>query len=310
VLALAIFSPVIIWNWQTGWASFAFQTTRRMAEKAAFSLHALVASAAVMITPTGLADAGVALAACGRSARDDAGEPARRRSRFILAFTLVPLAVFVAFSLRHKVKLEWTGPLWVAVLPAIAAGIIAPGGAVARFARFVHRAWEPTILAMVVLFGAGLHYLVLGLPGIGYPAMMHLVPVGWRDLAGQVDVAVRKVTRETGRPPLVVGLDRYFTSSEFAFYSADPQAALSKAAGVHLFGLTSLMYERWFPAFLQEGRDIVLVGWDAVELMHPVFTWHSGRLGPIERGTLSKNGKVIRDFHHRVLHGYREKPQK
>jgi dolichol-phosphate mannosyltransferase len=170
----------------------------------------------------------------------------------------------------------------------------------------IGRAWEPTILILVLLYGAGLHYLVLGLPGVGYRAPMHLVPVGWRELARQIDGVERKVRQETGAPALVVGMDRYFTSSEYAFYSADPQAALRKVGGVHLFGSTSLMYERWFPAFLQEGRNMILVGWEPEELMHPVFERHGTRMGPIERGVLSRDGKVIRAFHHRVLYGYRE----
>jgi dolichol-phosphate mannosyltransferase len=310
VLALVIFSPVIIWNAQTDWASFAFQTTRRLAEKARFSLHALIGSAAVMVTPTGIAAGLLALVSCGKEVRRDPCMAARRRALFILVFTVVPLSVFIAFSLRHKVKLEWTGPLWIAVLPAIAAAMIAPAGSASRPVRWVHRAWEPTILILLLLYGAGFHYLVLGLPCVGYRAPMHLVPIGWREMARQIDLAEESVKKETGQAALVVGLDRYFTSSEFAFYSADPRAAADKAAGMHLFGMTSLMYERWFPAFLQEGRNVVLVGWTREELMHPVFEWHSTRLGPIERGVLSRDGKPIHDFHHRVLYGYRAEPQK
>ncbi len=54
VLALAIFSPVILWNAQHDWASFAFQTSRRLAEAPRFALHRLLASALVLITPTGV----------------------------------------------------------------------------------------------------------------------------------------------------------------------------------------------------------------------------------------------------------------
>ncbi len=44
LLTLAIFSPVIIWNAQHEWASFAFQTSRRLAEAPRFALHKLIAS--------------------------------------------------------------------------------------------------------------------------------------------------------------------------------------------------------------------------------------------------------------------------
>src|SRR5262249_8173955 len=44
VIALAIFAPVILWNAQHEWASFAFQTSRRLAESPRFALHKLLIS--------------------------------------------------------------------------------------------------------------------------------------------------------------------------------------------------------------------------------------------------------------------------
>jgi len=306
LLGLAIFSPVILWNVRTDWASFSFQTTRRLAEKTRFSLHALLGSAVVMLTPTGFAAAAMALRSGAGSGREEIGASGRRRSLFILIFTLVPLAVFVVFSLRHQVKLEWTGPLWLAALPALAAGLVARAAELpTRMARRIHRAWEPTILALVLLYGAGFHYLVLGLPGVGYTSHTHLVPIGWRDLARQIDIVEERVKRETGVAPLVTGMDRYFTSSEFAFYSRDPWAATEKAAGVHLFGPTALMLERWFPKDQQEGRDIILVAWKPEELIPIITGRYATRLGAVEEGTLTRDGKTIRRFYHQTLYGYR-----
>jgi dolichol-phosphate mannosyltransferase len=306
LLGLAIFSPVIIWNWRTDWASFHFQTTRRLAEKSRFSLHALIASAMVLLTPTGFA---AALFSCRSEIdrlRGEDREPARRRSLFILVFTLVPLAVFTAFSLRHQVKLEWTGPLWMAVLPAVASGVVSLREASgSRIARCIHRAWEPTFVAVVLIYGVGFHYLVLGLPGVGWVKQMHLVPVGWRDLARQIESVERRVEKETHQPVMVTGMDRYFTSSELAFYSSDPQAALRKAAGAHLFGTMSLMYERWFPAHQQEGRNMILVAWNAADLTRREIEQHATRLGPIEEGVVTREGKAVRKFYNRIVYGYR-----
>ena len=60
LLALAIFSPVIVWNARHDWASFAFQTSRRLAEAPRFALHKLIASALILITPTGVLATAVA----------------------------------------------------------------------------------------------------------------------------------------------------------------------------------------------------------------------------------------------------------
>ena len=54
LVALVIFSPVILWNARHDWASFAFQTSQRLAEAPHFSLHKLLLSALALLTPPGL----------------------------------------------------------------------------------------------------------------------------------------------------------------------------------------------------------------------------------------------------------------
>ncbi len=116
LLAVGIFSPVILWNAAHHWASFAFQSAGRLHESRRFALPSLLGSILLLLTPLGVVLAGQSL----RLRRDDVSPEARRRL-FAQVFTLVPLAVFVVFSLTHRVKLNWTGPLWLAVIPPIAA---------------------------------------------------------------------------------------------------------------------------------------------------------------------------------------------
>jgi len=188
LLAFAIFSPVILWNAQHEWASFVFQTSRRLAEAPRFALHKLAASALILITPTGVL--AVAAGLMGGSARGNveanAGGDAARRRLFIGLGVLVPLTVFAFFSLRHEVKLDWTGAPWTAALPLMAAGMISTGAASSGFRAWLRAAWAPTLVTMLLIYGAGLHYLVLGLPGLGYGKHIELVPVGWRELSRQV----------------------------------------------------------------------------------------------------------------------------
>ena len=92
--------------------------------------------------------------------------------------------MFFVFSLRHEVKLDWTGTLWIAAVPALAS---AARDMTAKGLRgWTRTAWPPTLVILVLIYGAVLHYLVLGLPGAGYGSHMELVPVGWRDLGRQV----------------------------------------------------------------------------------------------------------------------------
>ena len=151
VIAAVIFSPVIIWNAQHEWASFAFQTSRRLAERPRFSLHRLLISALVLLTPTGF----LTLFASRLS-----GRPESRRWLFLQLAVLVPLSVFVVFSVRHDVKIDWTGALWLGAVPALAFSIVEFGKpGVQGFRAWLHSAWGPTAVIMILLLGTGLHYL-------------------------------------------------------------------------------------------------------------------------------------------------------
>ena len=44
----------------------------------------------------------------------------RRQCLFGVMFTLVPLSVFLLFSLLHEPKLNWTAPVWLAIIPWVA----------------------------------------------------------------------------------------------------------------------------------------------------------------------------------------------
>ena len=297
LLALAVFSPVIIWNSQHHWASFAFQTSRRLAEAPQFALHKLAASLLVLMTPTGVAAVVVALAlAAGRGAQPF--DPRVRRPFRLLALAvLVPLAVFGLFSLRHEVKLDWTGASWTAALPIMGFAMIAPR---------IRAAWPPTVLTMLLIYGAGLYYLVLGLPGVGYSKHIELIPIGWRDLSAKMVDTAAAARQETGRDVLIVGMDRYAIASEVAFYGARHLGtALLQTANSHLFEGMGLMYGQWMPPQSQEHRDLLLIAWDPNELAGKYIESHVERLGPIKDEVLTRDGVLIRRYYYRLAYNYR-----
>jgi dolichol-phosphate mannosyltransferase len=295
LIALAIFSPVLIWNAQHDWASFTFQTARRLAEAPRFALHKLIASAMVLITPTGVVAAAAALWRPGTTAET------RRASRLLQLAVLTPLAVFAAFSLRHEVKLDWTGAPWVAALPLMALTMVRRQSPRA----WISAAWAPTILAMGLAYSAGLYYLVLGIPGAGYGQHAELVPVGWRDLGRQVHALSGEYQRRTGMEPLIVGMDRYAIASELAFYAPDQSKSILQTASSNLFGNVGLMYEFWFPKQRQRGRALLLVAWDRQSLEESGVESGVETLQPVMSGTLSRNGDPIRPFYYRFGAGYR-----
>jgi dolichol-phosphate mannosyltransferase len=302
LIALAIFSPVLAWNAQHEWASFAFQTSRRLAEAPQFALHKLIGSIIVLITPTGLlAVAGVLLA---RPAGDQHTDVPRRRRLFNLAI-LLPLGVFAAFSLRHEVKLDWTGAMWTAALPALGCAMTAEGATVSRFGRWVRTAWMPTIVTVLLIYGAGLHYLVLGLPGLGYGKHIEVIPVGWRELSAHITDVASAYRKTSGSEVLIVGMDRYAIASELAFYGGARTPSGLETANSHLFGGMGLMYGLWMPREAQEHRNLLLIGWSPGELEDKAIEAHVGRLGPIEDDILVRNGVIIRHYYHRLAFDYR-----
>jgi dolichol-phosphate mannosyltransferase len=304
LIACAIFAPVIVWNAEHEWASFLFQTSRRLAEKPQFALHKLLGSMLVLLTPPGFAGVAWVLTR-GRPGTEDGAER-RRAWRFVQVSTLVPLGVFLLFSLRHEVKLDWTGAPWIAVVPGL-------GRLVARAWetadprpgwRWVRGLWAPTVIGLLLLYGVAFFELAVGIPNVGYARHAELEPVGWRQLGREVSEKADEIARQEGRDPIVVGMDRYAIASELAFYGSDQTKSVSRASSGHLFGQIGLMYERWLEPKDAQGRTLLLVAWSRGELSGSEIERRVEKIDPIEEGRLSRDGALIRPYYYRVAHGY------
>jgi dolichol-phosphate mannosyltransferase len=310
LVAALLFSPVLFWNSQHGWASFAFQTSRRLAERPRFSVHKLIGAAVVLLTPTGLLAVWAAFTQGAPPAVThdaiSADEGPARAWRFLRFCLCAPLVVFLCFSVRHEVKLDWTGAPWLAALPVIAFAIATPPARASRALQWVRVSWPATLVVMLLIYGAGFYYLASGIPGVS-PADTHmeLVPLGWRDFGAQIDAVAEDARAKYGPETLVVGMDRYAIASELAFYSRDQSTSVASTSSAHLFDDMGLMYEQWFPAQQQTGRTLVLVAWDVDALSDARLAKHVAALDPIHEGTLTRNGRLVRHYYFRVVHGYR-----
>ena len=307
LIALLVFSPVIVWNWQNGWASFAFQGSERVQESTRFSLHFLLGTILVLLTPVGILAAARIFPADMKSIK---GWLADRRTAFAAAYTLVPLSVFVTFSLFHEVKVNWTGPVWLALLPAIAWTLTATEPAAHLASLRLRRPWLVTVAVLLFTYGAALHFLVLGLPGIGHSGIpLKSLPIGWKEFSAQVERIESDLEKETGEEPLRVGMDRYFLSSQIAFYDPDKDA-VRNTAGRSLFGMDSLMFDRWVTPEAASGRNVLLVsrrsnGPIAAEAVADRFR----TLGPIQEHIVYKDGIPVNRFYYRIGYGYKAHSQ-
>jgi dolichol-phosphate mannosyltransferase len=312
LIALAIFSPVLIWNARNEWASFAFQSVRRLNQEPEFALHLLLGSILLLLSPVGLASAARALWTWRRGR----GGVHRRDRRFLFIAVLVPLAVFIAFSVRHPPKLNWTGPLWLALLPLMCLDLVPVinRSARSRPAPSLPVAWRATIIGVFLLFGAGLHYLAIGVPGFGYPSKMP-VPIAWYEL-GQ---AIERIEDEIellhgGEEPIVIGMDHYFLASELAFYrtkaerlEGESDEGVSATSTRHMLGNSGLMYEQWFPREMFDGATCILVAYDSDDISHERLQPWFNELQPIKPLHITKNGRTVHTFYWRVGRSYRDR---
>ncbi len=308
LLAGLLFSPVILWNIRNDWASFLFQSTHRLNAQNTFGLPMLVLSAALLITPPGVLDAlrAVFSQEIWGNADDPANERTRRQRVLMTVLTIVPLSVFVLFSLRHEVRLSWTGPIWLAALPAVARWISMPA-AVTRSGNgtLMRQLWPLTLSVTVLLFGGFLHYLAIGLPGVGIDDDMDL-PVAWEEIGRDVELVEEQVGMDLGVEPLVVGMDKYAWASELAFYRRHGREGVEQTSSRHHFGGSGLMYGFWFPPQEHAGRTLLLISLDRMNLERQnIPRW--ARLGPIEERRVHQHGRPVRYFY-RIAHDYRPPP--
>jgi len=306
LIAVAIFSPVIIWNAQNGWASFVFQGPRRWSAEPEFALHLLIGSAFALLTPFGLIGICNSLFSRGAGNPETAsGSGAGRRRLFALVFTCVPLSAFVWFSLSHDPKLNWTGPVWLASLPLLTWGIgVHAGEAVSRFTAWGRKLWMPASVLTTFLLVGGLYYLAVGLPGL--PAVPDMaLPVAWEEVGEAVDKIEQRVSAETGREPVLVGMNTYFISSQVAFYDGLDDDGPLDTAGQSIVGENSLMWSFWRHQSSIVGSDVVLLAFERDDVEEQVIAGHFARLGEVQVQPVFKNGRKVALLYWRVGYGYK-----
>jgi dolichol-phosphate mannosyltransferase len=301
-LALLMFSPVIIWNVENGWASILFQSQRATGIGNQFSLHLLFLHMLLMLTPVGLLAAVLAL----WPGRDHDPSPyASRRQLFVRVFTGVPLAVFFGLSLLGSPKFHWTAPVWLALLPAMAWMMGLATGNWRNVTNRVAAAWKPTITVCLVLYAVALHYVVLGVPGIPYKGFTE--HYFWREATPEIEQLAKEIQRQTGQKPIVVGMSKWSVSAALSFYGnrSDPMDIRAR----NMFHQSAAAYDFWYPSEPATKRPILLVGMKPHQVEHDVhgvdnITPSLVEPGPTQELIIYKDGRPLRRVYYRVAHGY------
>jgi dolichol-phosphate mannosyltransferase len=306
ITAVMIFSPVLLWNMQNGWMSFAFQGADRWSGSHHFSFHVLIGSILLLLTPTGLLGV-VRILLPDRtngSARRWQTEKKKRQYLWAVTFTIVPLSVFVVYSFFNTPKLNWTAPVWLAAIPFLgwdmAPASVTGKGAWAKLTRL----WMPTIVALLFIHSGFFYYISRGLPGAG-PMSPERLFGEWRELAEKVGQIRTTVEAKNGSRPIIVGMDKNFISSEISFYDSIDDYAPYNTGGSHFFGQRSLMWAIWYPRSAAVGKDFLMIDFDRKRLMSPKLSQYFDTLSDVSTESLKNNGRVVGYFYWRVGHAYR-----
>ena len=274
LIALLIFSPVIYWNFQNDWASFLFQSTRRLHKANSFYTPELLGCILALITPIGL----WALIQVARKKNTHF-----TAQKFCLVMTLVPLAVVFFFSLTKQIKLNWTAPFWLALIPFM----VSITWQNAKYSRM----WSNTLLTVLIFFGFTFQYNALGLPFV--PFHQGVFMTGWQNIASELETRSIRVEQQVGEKPFIVGMDKYQISSGIAFYNAKNNSSIpnSTITGRHLIGKKDLMYSYWNHPKIDDTRDVLLVGRKEKSLEKLYFPHNYRRISPVETIKAEKNGQ-------------------
>jgi len=287
VCAAILFTPALDWNAPNDWASFTFELPSQLHASGGFALPLLALYVLILLTPPGLALAGRVLFT----------RPSDRRLRFLATCTIVPLAVFALYgAIRRPTSITWTEPIWLAVVPAMAAHLWIYW----ERRRIAARVWKATAVGMLMVLGGLLHYVTLGLPGLPPPTPTKH-PAGWKATAQQVDRLAAEFDAETGERCFVIDARGYRLSSELEFYSADDYRLHTSAAFVEGDGLIGAV---WQDPQMFDGRTALLVSFDRPSLdREPDFPF--AEVGPIEEQPIEIRGRVAAVLLYRVVWGYR-----
>jgi dolichol-phosphate mannosyltransferase len=240
LVALGVFSPVLLWNGRHDWASFRFQSVERFADMGAPSLSTLryfLLHQLLCVFPFTLP---LAWVTCRRGLRG--GDP---RQQFLLWSCLPTLGFFLLVSLWRNTNYLWALPAYLGLVVAMAGTVISDQGRVGGFYR---RHWRP---------------LAVGVGGFAFAVALHarcilpfLPPI--RELYGWENAArlARELRSTLPEGAFYLGLGRkYVGTSLLAFHLREPSAV----HGRPLIGRRGLQYDLWDRPEDFEGRDAVVV---------------------------------------------------
>jgi dolichol-phosphate mannosyltransferase len=235
---------------------------------------------------------------------------------FIGSFLLLPMSVFAWNALENEPRYNWTGPLWITLLPMLAWLIInADKLRWPKLAIALKKSTRPLLFSLIAVYAILLHFLSIGLPALDFPRSGARL-VGWPEASRNIlAIQERLPVTETGAGRVVVaGMDKYFISSKLSYYGTEEFLGEGKrlqVTGNHLFGDNSLMFAYWNPADEFKGDTVIMLSRSESDLsdnrLESYFESLSEKVQPfpVYKNDFALPGKTIREYYYRIGYDYR-----
>ena len=290
IIAIAVFSPVILWNARHEWISFAFQLQHGFGGVSGSVLKReldLIGGQIGLLSPILFTMCSVAVFGAIRTRSNPL--------RVMLAITSsVIFAFFVYAATRRRVEANWPA---LAYLPGVL--LLASHAGSRSWERWL-RAGVGLAAVLTVVAYVNAFVPVLPVPARRDPAAR---ASGWGELAA----AVERVRQ--GRPPELrdrthVAADRYQEASALAFHLPENPETFS----LNVSGRAN-QYDLW-PSFAQRARpgDALILVLDDVAGTHPTVDSLAIHFASVDRGppvSLARNGDPVKNLRIWLLSGWR-----
>ena len=296
ILALLVFSPVLIWNTQNHWASFAFQSAQRAGEMKAFEWKEL---GAFLLSQMGILTPMVFAGLCWTI-----GLGVKRflminlwKETFLLSLALPMIGLFTLVATVTWVKINWLIPAYPPLLLLMVAyyqNRTFDWKWVTGFARWM---WITVFLFFILL------HLLPFVPQIPVSGSTDTL-TGWQELAGHLE-KIQK-SSDMKKSPFIFAWG-HKTASELQFYLKGHPTTYAQT----VLGEKALGYDYWFDPRPLQGRDALFV-WSDFDRFSEEKTGrlekYFNRVEPLEPFTVFRGKYPLRTFHIYWCIGYKGYP--
>ena len=293
LIALVIFTPVILWNIEHDWASFTFQVSDRLSQETSHPLRGFGEFLLIQFgvtSPTLLA--GLLLISAipvSLTVKDR-----RIKWRFCFLFSFPLLAFLLFYSTRSLVKANWTLPgyisLLIAAYPCYRCLRFNSGTRMKLMARYFLVTW---FYALPIIYIVAVYHLTVTIPHIA----AHHFTTGWRELGRVVAREATAFEAEGGKKVFLLGMDTHYVAAALSFYTDDTHQVSSR----DLVGRRALAFEYWTPKIDPVGLNALAVDVNPPELasLRKYFARvddHVKQIPVIKGGRIVKHFYVIKCF--------------